>query len=225
MVVEDNERVASRLKKGLESQGYSVTIFGDAEFALKEIKSVDYDLLLIDIMLPRMNGIELSRRMRALFPRIPIIMLTALGHIDEKISGFDAGADDYMVKPFEMRELFARVAVLLKRHSDISEEEIQGLLTYDRITMDLRSKRVSSADGLIKLTPKEFDLLHFFLKHKETMLSKDEIARNVWSKNFDTGTNYIDVYINYLRKKIDRDFSQKLIHTKSGHGFILSNKE
>jgi DNA-binding response OmpR family regulator len=215
MVVEDNERVASSVKKGLASQGYLVNVFGDAESAIKEAKSVDYDLLLIDIMLPRMNGIELSKQMRAAYPRIPIIMLTALGSIDEKISGFDAGADDYMVKPFEIRELFARIAVLLKRHREISEEEIQGLLTYDRISIDLRSKQV----------PKEFDLLHFFLKHRETMLSKDEIARNVWSKNFDTGTNYIDVYINYLRKKIDRDFSPKLIHTKSGHGFILSNKE
>ena len=176
-------------------------------------------------MLPRMNGIELSKQMRAAYPRIPIIMLTALGSIDEKISGFDAGADDYMVKPFEIRELFARIAVLLKRHREISEEEIQGLLTYDRISIDLRRKQVHSQGQLVKLTPKEFDLLHFFLKHKETMLSKDEIARNVWSKNFDTGTNYIDVYINYLRKKIDRDFSPKLIHTKSGYGFILSNKE
>ncbi|HAU54519.1 MULTISPECIES: response regulator transcription factor [Sphingobacterium] len=225
MVVEDNERVASSVKKGLASQGYLVNVFGDAESAIKEAKSVDYDLLLIDIMLPRMNGIELSKQMRAAYPRIPIIMLTALGSIDEKISGFDAGADDYMVKPFEIRELFARIAVLLKRHREISEEEIQGMLTYDRISIDLRSKQVHSQGQPIKLTPKEFDLLHFFLKHRETMLSKDEIARNVWSKNFDTGTNYIDVYINYLRKKIDRDFSPKLIHTKSGHGFILSNKE
>lgn len=225
MIVEDNERVASKLKKGLESQSYAVTIFGDAESALKEVKTVDYDLLLIDIMLPRMNGIELSKRVRAAFPRCPIIMLTALGQIDEKITGFDAGADDYMVKPFEIRELYVRINAVLKRHHDISQEEIDGQLRYDRIKMDLRSKLVYSDELPIQLTPKEFDLLQFFLKHKETLLSKDEIARNVWSKNFDTGTNYIDVYINYLRKKIDRDFSPKLIHTKSGHGFILSNKE
>jgi len=225
LVVEDNERVCAVLQKGLKSQNYQVSIALDAESALKEIKLLDYDLLIIDIMLPRMSGIELSKRMKCTYPKIPIIMLTALGQIDEKIAGFDAGADDYMVKPFDLRELYARIAAVLKRNKEFGSWENNESLNYDSLTLNLRSKNVSRDHIDIKLTPKEFDLLVFFMRHQETLLSRDEIARNVWGKNFDTGTNYIDVYINYLRKKIDKDFITKLIHNKSGHGFILSNKE
>ncbi|WP_437921258.1 response regulator transcription factor [Sphingobacterium sp. LRF_L2] len=225
LVTEDNERVSSILKKGLESQGYRITICADAESALKEVVKVDYDLLIVDIMLPRMSGIELSKRVKSLFVGLPILMLTALGQIDEKLSGFDAGADDYMVKPFDLRELYVRVGLLLKRPREFESMEAADFLTYDRIRIDVRRKEVTSEGVVLRLTPKEYDLLSFFIRHKETLLQREEIARNVWSKNFDTGTNYIDVYINYLRKKIDKDFSPKLIHTKSGHGFILSNKE
>lgn len=225
LVVEDNERVSAVLKKGLTSQDYHVVVAPDAERALKEVKLLDYDMLIVDIMLPRMNGIELSKRMKANYPKIPIIMLTALGQIDEKIAGFDAGADDYMVKPFDLRELYVRIAAVLKRNRDFENEEQSNTLSYDTLTIDLRSKSVLREGIDIKLTPKEFDLLAFFLRHAENLLSREEIARNVWGKNFDTGTNYIDVYINYLRKKMDKDFVHKLIHTKSGHGFILSNKE
>ncbi len=225
LVVEDNERVSSVLQKGLSSQSYQVTVAGDAESALKQIKLLDYDLLIIDIMLPRMSGIELSKRLKSTYPKIPIIMLTALGQIDEKIAGFDAGADDYMVKPFDLRELYVRIAAVLKRNREFDEAEHSDTLSYDSLQVNLRSKSVTRNQQDIKLTPKEFDLLVFFMRHKETLLNRDEIARNVWGKNFDTGTNYIDVYINYLRKKVDKDFAEKLIHTKSGHGFILSNKE
>jgi len=225
LVVEDNERVSSVLQKGLSSQSYQVTVAGDAESALKQIKLLDYDLLIIDIMLPRMSGIELSKRLKSTYPKIPIIMLTALGQIDEKIAGFDAGADDYMVKPFDLRELYVRIAAVLKRNREFDEAEHSDSLSYDSLQVNLRSKSVTRNQQDIKLTPKEFDLLVFFMRHKETLLNRDEIARNVWGKNFDTGTNYIDVYINYLRKKVDKDFAEKLIHTKSGHGFILSNKE
>lgn len=225
LVVEDNERVSAVLQKGLKSQDYQVSVAPDAESALKQVKLLDYDMLIIDIMLPRMSGIELSKRMKSIYPKIPIIMLTALGQIDEKIAGFDAGADDYMVKPFDLRELYVRIAAVLKRNKEFGGWENNETLDYDSLSVNLRSKSVTRNHMDIKLTPKEFDLLVFFMRHHETLLSRDEIARNVWGKNFDTGTNYIDVYINYLRKKVDRDFETKLIHTKSGHGFILSNKE
>ncbi|GEM65806.1 DNA-binding response regulator [Sphingobacterium faecium NBRC 15299] len=225
LVVEDNERVSSVLQKGLKSQDYQVSVAPDAESALKQVKLLDYDMLIIDIMLPRMSGIELSKRMKSIYPKIPIIMLTALGQIDEKIAGFDAGADDYMVKPFDLRELYVRIAAVLKRNKEFGGWENNETLDYDSLSVNLRSKSVTRNHMDIKLTPKEFDLLVFFMRHHETLLSRDEIARNVWGKNFDTGTNYIDVYINYLRKKVDKDFETKLIHTKSGHGFILSSKE
>lgn len=223
MVVEDNERVASSVKKGLASQGYLVNVFGDAESAIKEAKSVDYDLLLIDIMLPRMNGIELSKQMRAAYPRIPIIMLTALGSIDEKISGFDAGADDYMVKPFEIRELYARIkAILLRKPIAHSKKEESNILEYQDLTINKNTNRVFRNGIEIELTPKEFKLLSFLMSNTERILTREEIAENVWGNHFDTGTNYIDVYIAYLRKKIDKNFDEKLIHTKPGVGFIFT---
>lgn len=223
LVVEDNERVSSVLRKSLESQKYDVVVAADAEVALKEVKRYDFNLAILDIMLPRMNGITLSKLLKEKYPQMPIIMLTALGKIDEKIAGFDAGADDYMVKPFDVRELYARVSVLLKRNQEAIQRD-SDLMHYDNLTINVRSKMVWRNRHKIQLTPKEYDLLVFFMKHADNLLTRDEIARNVWGKSFDTGTNYIDVYINYLRKKVDKDFDQKLIHTKSGHGFILSNK-
>lgn len=222
LVVEDNERVSTVLKKGLLSQGYQVNLAADAETALKMVTLLEYDLLIVDIMLPRMNGIALSKRLKTDFPKTPIIMLTALGQIDEKIAGFDAGADDYMVKPFDLRELYARVAAVLHRNREFNAGVQADHLEYEGLTIDLRSKAVLREGRSIKLTPKEFDLLAFFMRHPDTLLEREEIARNVWGKNFDTGTNYIDVYINYLRKKMDKEFTSKLIHTRSGHGFMLS---
>lgn len=220
MVVEDNDRVAALIKKGLESQGYDVRSFIDAETAYFEISNNLYDLVITDIMLPHMNGINLSKKIKNLYPQLPILMLTALGTTDEKINGFDAGADDYMVKPFDMRELYVRVKVILNR--SISTQ-VEHSLTYDKLYIDLDTKDVFRDNQKIDLTPKEFKLLHFLMQHPEKVLTRDEIAQNVWGNLFDTGTNYIDVYIAYLRKKIDKNFDQKLIHTKAGVGFILTN--
>lgn len=152
-------------------------------------------------------------------------MLTALGTIDEKIEGFDAGADDYLVKPFEIRELYARVKALLQRKNDtINAAEEGAQIVYNNLVLDKRTKVVYREGVTINLTPKEFNLLHFMMQNPERLLTRDEIADNVWGNNFDTGTNYIDVYIAYLRKKIDKGFDQKLIYTKVGMGFILSSK-
>jgi len=225
LIVEDNSRVSALLKRGLESQGYQVYIAEDAEEGLVLLEKIAFELIINDIMLPGIDGIAFCKRIRHSGSKTPIIMLTALGTIDEKIEGFDAGADDYLVKPFEIRELYARVKALLQRKQDTAnpvEEATQ--IVYDSLRMDKLTK-VIYRDGLaINLTPKEFNLLHFMMQNPERLLTRDEIADNVWGNNFDTGTNYIDVYIAYLRKKIDKGFDQKLIHTKVGMGFILSNK-
>lgn len=225
LIVEDNSRVSALLKRGLESQGYQVYIAEEAEEGLIFLEKIDFNLIITDIMLTGMDGITFCKKIRHSGKKIPIIMLTALGTIDEKIEGFDAGADDYLVKPFEIRELYARVKALLQRKSDLvhtSEESSQ--ITYDDLVMDKRTKVIYRQGITINLTPKEFNLLHFMMQNPERLLTRDEIADNVWGNNFDTGTNYIDVYIAYLRKKIDKGFEQKLIHTKVGMGFILSSK-
>lgn len=223
LIIEDNLRVSSLMKRGLESQGYEIYISEDAEDALVIVERIDFDLIITDIMLPQMNGIELSKMIKQKHPDLPIIMLTALGTIDEKIEGFDAGADDYMVKPFEIRELYARIkAILLRKPIAHSKKEELNILEYQDLTINKNTNRVFR-DGIeIDLTPKEFKLLSFLMSNTERVLTREEIAENVWGNHFDTGTNYIDVYIAYLRKKIDKNFDEKLIHTKPGVGFIFT---
>lgn len=225
LIIEDNARVSALLKRGLESQGYQIYISEDAEDALVMIDKIVFDLIITDIMLPNMNGIELSKLIKQKNSDLPIIMLTALGTIDEKIEGFDAGADDYMVKPFEIRELYARIkAVLLRKSSLAQKNEISNQIEYQNIVVDKKTSRVFRNQKEISLTPKEFKLLVFLMSNADRILSREEIAENVWGNHFDTGTNYIDVYIAYLRKKIDKDFDEKLIHTKPGMGFIFTNQ-
>ncbi len=223
LIIEDNARVSALLKRGLESQGYQIYISEDAEDALILADRMAFGLIITDIMLPKMNGIEFSKIIKQKHPDLPIIMLTALGTIDEKIEGFDAGADDYMVKPFEIRELYARIkAVLLRKSSLPKKEETPDLLRYHQLMIHQKTNRVFRDGKEIILTPKEFKLLFFLMTHAERILTREEIAENVWGNHFDTGTNYIDVYIAYLRKKIDKDFDEKLIHTKPGTGFIFT---
>lgn len=223
LIIEDNLRVSSLMKRGLESQGYEIYISEDAEDALVIVERIDFDLIITDIMLPQMNGIELSKLIKQKHPDLPIIMLTALGTIDEKIEGFDAGADDYMVKPFEIRELYARIkAISLRKPITHSKKEESNILEYQNLTINKNTNRVFRNGQEIDLTPKEFKLLSFLMSNTERILTREEIAENVWGNHFDTGTNYIDVYIAYLRKKIDKNFDEKLIHTKPGVGFIFT---
>lgn len=225
LIIEDNARVSALLKRGLESQSYQIYISEDAEDALVMVERISFDLVITDIMLPQMNGIELSKIIKQKNPDLPIIMLTALGTIDEKIEGFDAGADDYMVKPFEIRELYARIkAVLLRKSSSPKKNESSNIIEYQNLTVNKNTNRVFRNEKEINLTPKEFKLLIFLMSNAERVLSREEIAENVWGNHFDTGTNYIDVYIAYLRKKIDKDFEEKLIHTKPGMGFIFTSE-
>ncbi|MCD8179655.1 MAG: response regulator transcription factor [Tannerellaceae bacterium] len=224
LVVEDEQRVAELLKRGLEECGYLVTVAFDGEMGARLAKAGSYDLVISDVILPKMNGFELARVIRQLNPGMPILMLTALGTTDDKLDGFDAGADDYMVKPFDFRELTARIKVLLKRKQHAAREITTDVLVYADLEMNISTKTVSRAGIQIKLTPKEFNLLEYMLNHPERVLTRTEIAEKVWDTHFDTGTNFIDVYINYLRKKIDRDFDVKLIHTKPGMGFIFTSQ-
>ncbi|BAP29347.1 uncharacterized protein CHSO_0310 [Chryseobacterium sp. StRB126] len=224
LIIEDNSRVSSLLKRGLESQGYQVYISEDAEDAITLLGKLTFDLAITDIMLPKMNGIDLCKFIKQKYTDLPIIMLTALGTIDEKVEGFDAGADDYMVKPFEIRELFVRIKAILQRSSNKAKETYLTDLEYHDLKINRKINRVFRNDEEIELTPKEFKLLVFLVSNAERILTREEIADNVWGNHFDTGTNYIDVYIAYLRKKIDKNFDTKLIHTKPGVGFIFASQ-
>lgn len=220
LIIEDDQRVAELIKRGLEEQGFDTELAFDGLSGKKLVFQNEYDLIITDVILPKIDGIDLCKEIRQSFPDIPIIMLTALGTTDDKVEGFDAGADDYLVKPFEIRELLVRIRALLKRNNK-SQNQRGNLLSYADLEMNLHSKIVKRNNIEIHLTPKEFNLLQYMLQHPERVLSRTEIAEKVWDTHFDTGTNFIDVYINYLRKKIDREFDNKLIHTKSGMGFIL----
>lgn len=223
LIVEDDHRVAELIKRGLEEQVFLTTLAYDG-LSGKKLSSQDhFDLVITDIILPKMDGLDLCKYLRQTNPDLPIIMLTALGTTDDKVEGFDAGTDDYLVKPFEMRELLVRIRALLKRNQKNSGN-ISGILAYADLEMNLHTKIVKRNQQQINLTPKEFKLLAYLMQNPDRVLSRVEIADKVWETHFDTGTNFIDVYINYLRKKIDRNFDHKLIHTKSGMGFILKTE-
>ncbi len=224
LIVEDDTRIAKLIQRGLQEHGFVPTLAYDGLSGKKLALQIDYDLIIIDIILPKMNGLDLCKEIRKNKPDIPIIILTALGTTDDKVDGFDAGADDYLVKPFEMRELLVRIRALLKRHKKIADNA-GYILKYANLEMNLHTKMVKRNNIEINLTPKEFNLLKYMLENPERVLSRSEIAEKVWDTHFDRGTNFIDVYINYLRKKIDRQFDKKLIHTKPGMGFILKSDE
>lgn len=223
LIVEDEKRVADLLKIGLEENGYQTLVAYDGAMGLRLFQSNSFQLVISDIILPKLDGFELCKEIRKVNERIPILMLTALGSADDKLEGFDAGADDYMVKPFDFRELNARVKVLLKRNAEIVVRPPEQI-TYADLSVNLNLREVRRNNIAIKLSPKEYNLLLYMLENAEKVITRVEIAEKVWNTHFDTGTNFIDVYINYLRKKIDKDFGKKLIHTKPGVGFILSDK-
>lgn len=221
LVIEDDTRMAALLKRGLEENGYHVTLITDGAEGLSKASQTRFDLIITDIILPSLSGLELCKKLKTADEKYPIIMLTALGTTDDKVDGFDAGADDYMVKPFEMRELTARIHALLKRSSIHPSDDI---LRFADLELNLRTKIVKRGSTELNLTPKEFSLLAYMMANSERVLSKGEIAENVWDTKFDTGTNFIEVYISYLRRKVDKGYEKKLIHTKSGMGFILKEE-
>jgi DNA-binding response OmpR family regulator len=223
LIVEDELRLAEILQIQLQESGFKADIAHDGYVGKRMIEKFDYDLIVLDINLPLMNGYDLCKEIRKKDDKIPIIMLTALGTPDNKIIGFEAGADDYVLKPFDFRELLARINVFLKRKNIVTPETRK--LSIADFEMDLDTKTVTRAGKKIELTSKEFALMETFLQNKNKLLSREFIIEKVWDLDFETGTNIIDVYVNYLRKKIDKDFEPKIIHTKFGFGFYCSEKE
>jgi len=218
-LAEDDVKIADLIKSGLEEHQYQVTPIHDGSLALAEFKDQEYDLVILDIMMPGLNGIEVCRQLRAKNKDLPILMLTALGSIEDKVTGLSSGADDYLLKPFHFRELLARLEALLRRNNKSLTPN--NILNFADIFMDTYSKSVKRAGTPIELTAKEYILLELFLKNPNRLLSRQYIAENAWDISFDTGTNVIDVYINFLRKKIEKGFDKRLIHTKIGMGYIL----
>ncbi len=223
LIIEDEPKVASFIKIGLEEQSCVAEIAYDGFIGLKMALSNNYDLIIMDINLPQINGYEVCKEIRKQNSNIPVIMLTALGTTDDKLTGFDSGADDYLVKPFEFRELIARIKTLFKRSK--IDTNTSNVLKIADLVLNLDSKVVKRGDKKIDLTAKEFALLEYFIRNKDKVVSRVDIAEKVWDITFDTGTNIIDVYVNYLRKKIDKDFTPKLIHTHVGMGYILKESD
>jgi len=220
LIVEDDERIARTISKGLDEMGFETEIAFGGKIALKLALSNSYDLIILDLNLPEINGYQVAERIRKESMKVPILMLTALGETDDKLEGFEKGADDYMVKPFDFRELLARINVLLRRASNTTDIPKKELIVAN-LRVDLEAKLVYRDDVSIQLTPKEFGLLEFLIKHEGHVVSKEDIANAIWDQNPGKSLNVIEVYINFLRKKIDKDFEPKLIRTKSGMGYVL----
>lgn len=222
LLVEDEKKIATALKTGMEEQGYYVMVAYDGEMGEKLFNNYDFELVILDINLPDINGYTLSRMIRQKDREIPILMLTALGTVEDKVEGFEAGADDYLVKPFAFKELLARIKSLLRR--TVSGITTGHILRIADLEMNLDSKEVMRSGNKITLTAKEFQLLEYLVRNKNKVVSRADIAGKVWDIGFDTGTNVIDVYINFLRKKIDKDYDAKLIHTQIGMGYIMKEE-
>ncbi|GAB4041214.1 response regulator [Spirosoma endophyticum] len=219
LIIEDEVKTIQSIKQGLEEHQWEVDVAYDGTMGFELATRSAYALIISDIILPGMNGLVLCRKLREANVATPILMLTALGTTDDKIVGLDAGADDYLVKPFEFRELMARVRALTRRNTGMAQTA--NLLKIADLELDPDAKKVVRAGKEIALTAKEFQLLEYFLRHQGRVISKVELAERLWDLTFDTGTNIIEVYINFLRKKIDKDFEPKLLHTQIGMGYVL----
>jgi two-component system copper resistance phosphate regulon response regulator CusR len=223
LIVEDELKVASFIKQGLEESHFEAHLATDGKQGKKRALKENFNAIILDIQLPEINGYDLCRQIRAKKPHLPILMLTALGTMEDKLKGFDSGADDYLVKPFEFRELLARLRALLKRSE--TTDKISTVIRIADLELDTVSKTVKRGGKEISLTAKEFMLLEFFMHNQGRIISRSEIAERIWDINFETGTNVIDVYINFLRKKIEVGFSSKLIHTHIGMGYMFKETE
>jgi heavy metal response regulator len=217
LVVEDEKKVARFIEQGLEEEHYSVDVAHDGQKGAVMAETQTYDLIILDVMLPIMNGLEITRRLRDSKLTTPILMLTAKTTTEDKVAGLDSGADDYLTKPFAFAELLARVRSLLRRGS----LEKSTLLACADLELDTITHKARRGGKQIDLTAKEYALLEYFLRNKDRVLSRTIISEHIWDYNFDTGTNLIDVYVNHLRNKIDSTFEKRLIHTVRGVGYVL----
>ncbi len=223
LVVEDEPKVVEHLQKGLEELGHEVNISYDGAMGEKLIMKRDYDVIILDLIIPGINGIELTKRVRSSGISTPVLMLTALGTTDDKILGFDAGADDYLVKPFDFKELVARINALYNRAAGVVHRS--GSLQAGNLILDLNRKIAIRDKREIDLTAREFALLEYFMRNRGKVLSRADISEHVWDISFDTGTNVVDVYVNILRKKLGQGSEGKFIHTRIGMGYIFEDPE
>jgi heavy metal response regulator len=217
LIVEDEKKVAAFIKKGLEEETYAVDVAYDGEEGLYLGLENQYDLVILDLMLPVIDGLEVLSRLRGNKVDTPILLLTAKDSVEDKVTGLNTGADDYLTKPFAFSELLARIRVLLRR----GKAETKTVLQVDGLTLDLVSHKVNRNGEEIELTGKEYSLLEYFMRNQGKVLTRTMIAEHVWDYNFDTFTNVIDVYVNHLRKKIDKSYPDKLLHTLRGVGYIM----
>ena len=218
LLVEDETKLGPIIRDELKRQGYLVDLAVDGREAETAFKSKTYSIILLDVNLPYKSGLELCKEFRAANKTVPIVMLTAIGQIQDKVEAFDLGADDYLVKPFHFEELFVRVKALLKRSDKPTDDE---KIVVEDLTIDMKNKSVIRNGVHINLTAKEFTLLTLLARNRDRVISKQEILEKVWELSFDTGTNTIEVYISFLRNKIDKPFEHKLIHTKPGFGYYI----
>jgi len=223
LLIEDEKKIADTLAKGLKELDYHVETAYDGKIGLRLFESGNFNLIITDINLPGINGYELCRAIRSRNEHVPVLMLTALGAMPDKNEGFDAGADDYLVKPFEFKELLVRIRALLKR--TMNQQLPSGnILKVANLELNVDSKEVTRGGKLVNLTAKEFQLLEYFMRNRNRVVSRADIAEKVWDLNFDTKTNVIDVYVNFLRKKIEKESEPRLIHTQVGMGYIMKEK-
>ncbi|HNR19053.1 MAG TPA: response regulator transcription factor [Bacteroidia bacterium] len=221
LLIEDEPKLTAHIKQGLEEHGFTTDIALNGLDGWNKVHVENYATIILDINLPEKNGLEICRDLRKEKNETPVLMLTARGTTENKVNGFEAGADDYLVKPFEFAELLARVKALTKRSASSTSQS--QLLSYADVLLNKQTKSAQRKGKTIELTAKEFLLLKYFLENPERVISRQELAEKVWDIKFDTGTNVIDVFVNYLRKKIDKDYADKLIHTKVGFGYIFQS--
>ena len=217
LVVEDEKKLNELITKKLKKEYYGVDSCFDGEEAVRYVEGTEYDAIILDIMLPKLDGFEVIKRIRAKKNKVPILLLTARDNIDDKVKGLDYGADDYLVKPFIFEELMARIRVLLRRNSGNAD----NIITIANLKVDLDAKTVFRDDVLIKLSGREYSILEYLIRNKGKILPRERIEDHIWNYEYEGGTNVIDVYIRYLRKKIDDGYTPKLIHTVRGLGYVL----
>jgi two-component system, OmpR family, copper resistance phosphate regulon response regulator CusR len=224
LVVEDEQQVSNFIRQGLEEQSFEVDVAYDGHLAERLAMSREYNVILLDIIIPGINGFDLCRIIKKNRPELPVLMLTTLGMTDDKVAGFAAGADDYLLKPFEFVELIARLHALARR-SHVTSVSTGNLLRYQDLQLDVE-KRLAYRNAVpIKLSAKEFALLEYFLQNSGRVIPRAELAEKIWNLKFETGTNVVEVYINMLRNKIDKEFEPKLLHTRIGMGYVLTKEE
>ncbi len=219
LIVEDEPKLAAFVKRGLEAEAFEAQVAYDGLIGQKMALNDSFDVIILDVNLPYVNGFDLVKKIRNEGINTPVLMLTALGELEDKVTGLDSGADDYLVKPFEFRELLARLRSLHRRSQ--AGPMTQHVLQVADLELDLEEKVARRGGKRIDLTAKEFSLLEYLMRNRGRVVSRVDIAEKVWDLHFDTGTNTIEVYINFLRKKVDKDFSQRLIHTVIGMGYVL----